>query len=108
MRACHHAWLWLFQAAVEQVNLGRGGVPLGTQTMHWPLRDGDEWVDLVVVPREAMTWRMLQDGARGGIVVCANTGKGFQFGLIADGIEGEMGFGQITARHGEAATSTIR
>lgn len=93
----------MLEDATARINEGRGGTLLGTQTMHWPTRSEDDWVDLVVVPGEAMTWRMLKEGAVGGFVVCYNAAKGFQFGLTAEGIEGPVGVGQITARNSRGA-----
>ncbi|KAL8904671.1 MAG: hypothetical protein Q9207_003121 [Kuettlingeria erythrocarpa] len=98
-RACQAAWEQLLADAMDQIREGRGGTPLGTQNMHWPVRSREgEWVDLVVVPGEAMTWRMLKEGAVGGFVVCLRVGLGFQFALTAEGVEGPVGVGQITAR----------
>lgn len=95
---CMNAWTTLYEEARRQVNLGRSNVPVGTATKHWAVNHWDEWIDLVLIPRETMTWRMLKEGMYGGITVCANLGKNFQFIVLADGVEGEVGYGQITAR----------
>ncbi|KAI4118745.1 MAG: hypothetical protein LQ345_001264 [Seirophora villosa] len=95
---CMKAWTTLYEEARRQVNLGRSNVPVGTATKHWAVNHSDEWVDLVLIPRETMTWRMLKEGMYGGITVCANLGKNFQFIVLADGVEGEVGYGQMTAR----------
>ncbi|KAI4147404.1 MAG: hypothetical protein LQ341_001808, partial [Variospora aurantia] len=98
VRACLSAWKAMFVEARQQVVSGRGDEEIGIATRHWPIRSGDDWVDLVVIPRETMTWRMLQEGMVGGLTVCADLESNFSFGVIADGIEGEVGYGEITAR----------
>ncbi|KAL8986955.1 MAG: hypothetical protein Q9177_003792, partial [Variospora cf. flavescens] len=98
VRACLSAWKAMFVEARQQVVSGRGDEEIGIATRHWPIRSGDDWVDLVVIPRETMTWRMLKEGMVGGLTVCADRESNFSFGVIADGIEGEVGYGEITAR----------
>ena len=103
MHACTRAWVALFNDVRTAKNSGRIEEPVGTRTLHWPEQFGDDWVDLVVVPREAMTWRMLGEGVPGGINLCGIGEKECQFVVIAEDIEGEVGLGSVTARNGNAA-----
>ncbi|KAL8789309.1 MAG: hypothetical protein Q9213_001232 [Squamulea squamosa] len=103
--ACSTAWLELFFGVMAKADDGRSADRIGTKTMHWPVRYDNDWVDLVVIPGEAMTWRMLGEGVVGGVAVCAATAKEFQFGLVVDGIEGPVGQGQMKRRNNGAATA---
>ncbi|KAL8769232.1 MAG: hypothetical protein Q9209_004733 [Squamulea sp. 1 TL-2023] len=103
--ACASAWIELYRDVMAKADDGRSGDLIGTSTMHWPVRYDNDWVDLVVVPGEAMTWRMLGEGVVGGVAVCAATAKEFQFGLVADGIEGPAGHGRMSRRNRSAATA---
>lgn len=104
--ACQAAWVRMLEDTREQVVSGHGNVPVGTEARHWSGRSGDDdWVDLVVIPREAMTWRMLLEGFVGGIIVCAHVAKGYQFGVIAEGVEGEVAVGQVTTRVSRVVTA---
>ncbi|KAL8915008.1 MAG: hypothetical protein Q9171_000448 [Xanthocarpia ochracea] len=102
VHACTRAWVAMYSDVLTAKNSGHIEAPVGTRTMHWPERVGDDWVDLVVVPREKMTWRMLGEGVPGGIRLCAIVAKECQFGIIAEDIEGEVGVGSVTARNGNA------
>ena len=59
----------------------------------------------MIHPRDNMTWRMLGEGVVGGVTVCSHVARDYQFILFVDGDEGELGFGQITARDNEVSTS---
>ena len=102
---CQRAWLQVNEYVVRKRNSGQIDAPIGREILHWPVRSGSAWVDLVIHPRENMTWRMLGEGVVGGVTVCSNVARDYQFILFVDGDEGELGFGQITARDNEVSTS---
>lgn len=54
-------------------------------------------MDLVLVAGRAMTWRMLAEGITGAQMVVYE-GKETNFVVLAEGIEGEVGSGQIKRR----------
>ncbi|KAL8917368.1 MAG: hypothetical protein Q9208_007986 [Pyrenodesmia sp. 3 TL-2023] len=73
--------------------------PIGAGTKTWSATyRGGETVDLVLmVPSEAMTWRMLAEGITGAQMVVYER-KETNFVVLAEGIEGEVGLGQIKRR----------
>lgn len=83
---------------------GAGGSRLGTQPKHWAMRSRGGMVDLVLIPREEMTWQMMSEGPWGAGEVCL-AAKEFQFVVLAAGVEGEVGLGQITVRRWTAVSA---
>lgn len=48
---------------------------------------------MILVPRPKMTWRMLAEGV-GGAKTVIFSGREFQFSITAEGIDGEVGYGE--------------
>ncbi|KAL8888564.1 MAG: hypothetical protein Q9192_006157 [Flavoplaca navasiana] len=67
--ACQNAWLALNNDVLRKRQLGQLDVPINRQSVHWPVRSKNGWVDLVVNPEAGMTWRMLGEGVVGGAVL---------------------------------------
>ncbi|KAL8836979.1 MAG: hypothetical protein Q9176_005980 [Flavoplaca citrina] len=103
--ACQSAWLALNQYVLRKRQLGQLDVPIGRQSVHWPVRSQDGWVDLVVNPDAGMTWRMLGEGVVGGAVVCTNAAKQYQFVLFRG--QDTLGVGQITMRSSGVSTNGL-
>lgn len=75
---------------------------IGAETRRWSATYfGAGTVDLVLVPRPHMTWRMWVEGLAGA-ELAVDDGREFQFIIMAAGVEGEVGYGQMTSR--ESAT----
>ena len=75
---------------------GEGELPMGTHLRTWA--SDNRMVTLTLYPREEMTWRMLLAlGAALRDYVRENPVE-FQFLLLADGIQGEVGIGQLSNR----------
>lgn len=102
--ACQTAWLLVKRDVSGKNLIGLVDIPIGEETMHWPVRRGRAWVDLVVAPGPGMTWRMLGEGVVGGCAVCANAAKQYQFGVFVASKKGSMGSGQMTARAPSVST----
>ena len=98
---CEGVWVNFYEEALIQLAQGAGNVRLGTQPKHWTLGGR---VDLVLVPRKEMTWRMMSEGFWGALHVCT-AAKEFQFVVIAAGVEGDIGTGQVTMRRGMVASA---
>lgn len=85
--------------AVRHIDRGEGGLRMGTHARTWISADGKAY--MFVRPRDEMTWSMLNwlcDGVQHFVLIQENHIQ-FQFLLLADGAEGEVGLGQIGAYH---------
>ncbi|KAL8719537.1 MAG: hypothetical protein Q9225_003458 [Loekoesia sp. 1 TL-2023] len=101
---CEELWIEFFEEALVHLAQGAGDSRLGTQPKHWAMRSRDGMVDLVLIPREEMTWQMMLEGPWGAGKVCP-AAKEFQFVVVAAGVEDEVGLGQITVRRGTVAAA---
>lgn len=76
--------------------------PIGVPTRTWSAAYRDsETVDLVLVARPDMTWKMLAEGIT-GLQMLVFGGKELNFVITARGVEGHVGYGQMKRR--EAAS----
>ncbi|KAL8835052.1 MAG: hypothetical protein Q9170_003481 [Blastenia crenularia] len=99
---CEQIWVDAFIEALMQDASGAGDDQLGTQARHWSVRVSHGYIDLVLIPRGEMTWRMMSEGFWGATEVC-EARKEYQFVAIATGIEGEIGLGHIAMRLSDTA-----
>ncbi|KAL8853697.1 MAG: hypothetical protein Q9221_001508 [Calogaya cf. arnoldii] len=94
----HHPALQAWRAAYRDFETkhaaGKMDERMGTQVRHWVGKEGDMVVDMVLEPREEMTWRMLGESWRGATALICMGGRGFQFLVMTEGVEGEVGLGE--------------
>ncbi|KAL9022967.1 MAG: hypothetical protein Q9180_008465, partial [Flavoplaca navasiana] len=108
----HHAALRAWRQAHQEVLFhARGGSvdrPLGTRLRHWVGNDEEtgDIVDLVLHPGEELTWRMVGEAWRAANALICLDGRGFQFLVMAEGVEGEVAVGEMRARRGLGDTDT--
>lgn len=75
---------------------------MGTQTRHWVGHDEESGVtvDVVIMPREEMTWRMVWEVWRAVKALICLDGREFQFLVMTQGVQGEVGIGDTKVRRG--------
>ena len=55
-------------------------------------------MDLVMHPGEELTWRMVGEAWRAANALICTGGRGFQFVVLVQGVEGEVALGEMRAR----------
>ncbi|KAL8747566.1 MAG: hypothetical protein Q9184_007582, partial [Pyrenodesmia sp. 2 TL-2023] len=82
------AWNRVFDEAVDGHHFD---ALIGTHARRWTANCPDDGiVDVVVLPRPGMTWRMLAEGVRGAKMV-VSSGVEFRFEVMAEGVEEDVG-----------------
>ena len=94
------AWRLAFNDARQRTDAGHGNQRLGTRIRTWSaaVQNPAVRVDLSLVPREEMTWKMLAEGFNGAAILAVAEQKEFQFIVLAEGVGGEVGYGQTKRR----------
>ena len=96
LQCCLHAYL----EALDHWSPIESRLPLGTDVRSWG--SNDQTTFLTLVPREEMTWAMLWATVPvlqwfSEVFDHSATCPQFQFLVMVNGIEGEVGYGQFTA-----------
>ncbi|KAL9027038.1 MAG: hypothetical protein Q9196_004379 [Gyalolechia fulgens] len=104
-RAGLFAWNRAFTEAVDDHELDK---PMGTRMRRWSgVFPDDGTVDVVVAPLPGMTWRMLVEGVRGAELVLASRVE-FKFQIMAEGLEGIVGYGETTRRRSAVSLGRLK
>lgn len=91
------AWRLAQRDAMQRVQAGHGEQEIGTQTRSWSAisRNPATRVDLILVPRQEMTWAVLAEAIKGAERLICGAERGFYFIVFIPGIEEEVAYGQL-------------
>ncbi|KAL8668469.1 MAG: hypothetical protein Q9168_006905, partial [Polycauliona sp. 1 TL-2023] len=104
---CQRTWARAWLDCMEKSGHGQFDALIGSEVLHWSVRHGaeGEWIDLVIHPEENMTWRMLNEGLSGGVYLCSVLSRETQFAVFIEGVEGQLGVGQIKVGRDQVSSS---